>query len=1010
MRTVCVVPTRVVGVFTVASLVLLASCSADDEGTLVVDVVTDLIPVVEFAGVEVRVDTNRETLLARAGEDWSDGRRIAELARLPNGPLTLEVEAFSNGVPVAGRRVRVNVAGRTAATVVLARSCIGVQCPADGDSPTALACLGGRCVEEDCIDGTQPSCPTEPDCTDNSTCSAPQCASARCTEGGICVIGDFTCPNSEYCAPASGECTPIPVGPLVDAGNEGRRDSGIDLDAEPFDAMPPDTASLEAGSDTNSADDAALDSDIDAGSDAGVDGGGPSPCTEDYQCDDGNPCTVEVCSSGNCMSTDTRVDCAVVDISVSRHSCAVLESGALYCWGANSYGEVVDGDTDPRPTASLSIPTMVTDVETGGNHTCAVRVDGSPICWGNFLADVVVMPTSQPAVEIAAGHGLAGHTHTCIRLQSGAVECFGQRNQYGQLGDGGTDPHDTPAPVMGLTDAIAIGAGVAHSCAVVADRTAVCWGRNDAGQLGDGTLTDRLTPIPVSGLTDLVRIVGGKTNWPTDDDYTCALNTSGHVYCWGGNQYGQLGDGTTTNRRTPQRVVNLDAVSHVDTGARHACALEVDGDVKCWGDNSAGQLGNGRDESSLTPTLASLVGAAQRLDVGDDHACVVRTSGSVHCWGGVGSGQLGNGPSHAVALPERVSGVSQQVYAGEEVTCDLDSLGAARCWGRNDFGQLGDGTAQRRTIPAVVSGLSNVAQLATGLRHTCALLNDNTVRCWGINNAGQLGDGTMNDSLMPVVVSGVTNAVQVVVGIGRKQSDPAQGNACALLGDGSVTCWGTNVQGQLGNGTLMGSVTPTVVSQWSNVAQLSAGPRHMCARHVNSTISCSGTNNNGAIGDGTTDDRTVPTPVMNINDADFVGAGEAHSCALHRDGTVSCWGFNAHFQLGDGTNATSSLPVTVAGLAGVEALDVGGYHNCALRRGELLCWGFGTHGQLGDGLTDRRGNPEPVAGLSAVTAFSAGTLHTCAVEGDSLFCFGSDSLGQLGVRDHFSLSNVGGWQ
>tara|TARA_A100001015_G_scaffold7987_1_gene9847 strand:+ start:1711 stop:4413 length:2703 start_codon:yes stop_codon:yes gene_type:complete len=371
------------------------------------------------------------------------------------------------------------------------------------------------------------------------------------------------------------------------------------------------------------------------------------------------------------------------------------------------------------------------------------------------------------AEEISVG----GRYHTCSRLNSGHIKCWGN-NSWGQLGNGGKTNSAVPVLVEGINEAVEISAGQEHNCALMTDRTIKCWGFNGYGGLGDGNPTNsRTLPVSVLGINNAMTISAG-------GGFTCAVLLDGTVRCWGTNLFGQLGNGNyggTWNEfdegidsSIPVEVLGLSNVISVDAGYSHACALLNNGTVKCWGRNYSGQLGDGNqggDFYSYTPgidtsepiPLASLSNV-RSISAGGSATCAVLNNNSGMCWGSQ-SGTISSSTLEGLYDVKNIS-------AGFNHSCLLSITDAVKCWGWGGLGALGDGNSIRYTNTLVnVYGLSGVSGISVSDDLSCGILNDGTVKCWGTNDNGQLGNGTSGgdryeydvgiDSLIPVKVTGL---------------------------------------------------------------------------------------------------------------------------------------------------------------------------------------------------------------------------------------------------------------
>jgi alpha-tubulin suppressor-like RCC1 family protein len=263
-------------------------------------------------------------------------------------------------------------------------------------------------------------------------------------------------------------------------------------------------------------------------------------------------------------------------------------------------------------------------------------------------------------------------------------------------------------------------------------------------------------------------------------------------------------------------------------------------------------------------------------------------------------------PVDVTALSSGVNSISLQLLS----SCALLNTGAVKCWGQNAYGQLGDATLTQSATPVDVSGLSyGVTAIESGFYHVCALLNSGAVKCWGLNSDGRLGDGTITSRSTPVDVTGLSSGV-TAISAGYYQT-------CALLNTGAVKCWGGNSNGQLGNGTTTQSTTPVDVTGLSSgVVAISSGGMHNCALLNTGAVKCWGSNTNGQLGNGTTTQSTTPVDVTGLSSGvSSISVGYQHNCALTNTGALKCWGYNLYGQIGDGTITQRNTPVDVPGIS-----------------------------------------------------------------------------------------------
>jgi alpha-tubulin suppressor-like RCC1 family protein len=334
------------------------------------------------------------------------------------------------------------------------------------------------------------------------------------------------------------------------------------------------------------------------------------------------------------------------------HSCGIVTTGAAYCWGANSDGQLGDGSF----STSVSL---------------------RAVAGGRSFANIS-----------------AGRTHSCA-VSNGAGYCWGTNG--GALGNGGMATSPTPVAVSGVAVFGSVLAGYAHSCGVTPAGVGYCWGNNNTGAIGDGTQSVSTIPVQVSGGLTFSAISPGRY-------FTCGLTTGGAAYCWGVNDSGELGDGTTTNQRVPIAVKGGLAFSMVSAGGFHACGLTTAGKAYCWGSNAFGQLGDNTTNASSVPVAVATSLTFAMISAGNRHTCGVIPSGVAYCWGDNSSANLGDGTRENRFTPVGVAGgiTFANVIAGRFHTCGVATDGTGYCWGSNGNGQLGDGTTLDRLSPVAV--------------------------------------------------------------------------------------------------------------------------------------------------------------------------------------------------------------------------------------------------------------------------------------------------------------------
>ncbi len=318
--------------------------------------------------------------------------------------------------------------------------------------------------------------------------------------------------------------------------------------------------------------------------------------------------------------------------------------------------------------------------------------------------------------------------------------------------------------------------GFGYVCAVALDGRVYCWGSNSNGKIGSGNTSSALVPSAVKISGALVGKVIKQIEPSSAGNHSCVIASDDKAYCWGHNGFGQLGNNNTVNSLTPVAVdtagvLASKTIKQIASGGISSCVIASDDKAYCWGSNNFGQLGNGNLKNSSTPTPVSTTGVLagktiKQITAGNSYFCVIASDDKAYCWGGGRRGALGNGSTLSLVIstptPVSTTGVLagktiKQITAGTEFTCAIASDDKAYCWGSNSSGQLGNNSTINSGVPVAVntSGVlagKTIKQISAGSSHTCAIASDDKAYCWGSNSSGQLGNNSTINSGVPTHV------------------------------------------------------------------------------------------------------------------------------------------------------------------------------------------------------------------------------------------------------------------
>ncbi len=770
----------------------------------------------------------------------------------------------------------------------------------------------------------------------------------------------------------------------------------------------------------------------------------PSLYKVGYNPGEGGKCseTQEVCfGSGNKAAECSKEGSFVKEFVIKDGVCKEFDSKTGVCSKVESDLSI---DVVWEEGEVLQLKSLLNDIglRSGGQLmalptptiTSISPTSGSFLGGGSMTINVSNIIDKDTFTKISSGYG-----HTCGIKTDGWVYCWGYNN-YGQLGNDSNTESTKPVAIrQGVVPSgvkfTAIGTGMYHTCAIGDNGKAYCWGLNTYGQLGNGSNTESTTPVAVSqGTTSY----GGSIS--LGENFSCATGSRSSasvtgIYCWGQNDKGQLGNGSTTNSNTPVQVslgtipTTLTALTSLTTGNKHACVLDsgnmsggtgpiiMASSVKayCWGDDGNKQLGRGTPlgNGNYTTPVDVAQGAIpsgidlESITAGNTYTCGLGSNLKIYCWGSNTYGELGNGtttPSNApVAVSQGAvpSGVTfRSVSAGSyHHACGIGSNYKAYCWGQGSFGKLGNGGTGNSSTPVAVSQgavASDVSlnSVSTGQNHTCTLGNDSTGYCWGYNVYGQLGNSSNTQSTVPAQVTNI-NESEYSINIGNN-------SLIKMLSQGTTSITVDPIPAHV-PGTFPVTIKRLSDNTTSNSRNFTYNnlPAPTISSIVPNSINQTGGETVNISGSNFLDYKVFDNFVS-------ISLGNTHSCGIDSVGQGYCWGQGASGRLGNGGTSNSSIPVVVsqgAIPAGVtlSSISAGGSHTCAIgSNSKGYCWGYNYYGQLGNGSTTQATTPVAVsqgampAGVT-LQSISTGFNHTCAIGSNGKgYCWGYNYYGQLG--------------
>lgn len=623
------------------------------------------------------------------------------------------------------------------------------------------------------------------------------------------------------------------------------------------------------------------------------------------------------------------IDSGVTYQTISAYgatTCGITTDNRLKCWGHNSWGQIGNGTTTHQ-YSPLEIDSGVgySKLSTGGSTVCGITTTGVLKCWGSnsyyaigdgtatdrwfptivdtgtSYSDVLLIGTTTYGLTTAGVIKTWGQTHCdnidCYYNTTPQIYVVGTYSRIFSGGTMGLFYMNSSGDIFNNTTFIPLKLKefsreyAGHFCAITIEDRLLCRGYGQFGQLGNGKTSQFFTPSTSSSLSNLRQISG-------NNDSLCGLDSVGKLFCWGYNFYGQLGSGDLLPQPVPKAIDPSTTYSFIAVGNR-TCGLTSLGKLKCWGQNVYGQVGDGTTTNITLPTEIDAATNYTAIKFGIEHTCGLTTLGKIKCWGKNNWGQLGDGTTAAKTLPVEIDGLTtySHVSVGDHHSCGLTTAGEIKCWGYNFHGQVGDNSTVNKPLPTVIDGATTYKKVFAFEYNTCGVTMTNDLKCWGHNYRGQVGNNSTTNQLTPIVVD---------LGVDYVNLSNRNARTCGITTSEKIRCWGKNDVGQIGNGTSTDALTPTLIDGTENYSKLSLGANYSCAITSSGVLKCWGEGAEGKIGHNSLLNSLVPVTIdsgVSYNDV----VTSSVSFGMTTAGTVKVWGTESGYDFAQGDSSEPTL-------------------------------------------------------------------------------------------------------